>query len=108
MIGAEECLVNKIDIDALYMNAISGASTEQAKIPVTLKNDREAVEVAMKSVGLIPFEKLRIIRIKSTKHLGEVEISQAYEGPLSERNDLEIILEARPMAFDQEGYLKPF
>lgn len=101
-------LVDKIDIDALYMNAITGAVPEHAKIPVTLKNDREAIDVAMKSVGLIPREKLRIIRIKNTKHLGEADISQAYEDGLSNRDDLEIILEGRPLAFDQEGCLKPF
>ena len=101
-------LVNKIDLDALYMNAITGVEPEHAKIPIALKHDREAIEVAMTSVGLTPPEKLRMIRVKNTKDLGEVEISQAYEGALSERNDLEIILEARPMVFDQEGYLKPF
>ena len=101
-------LVDKIDFDALYMNAISGVSPEQAKIPVTLKDDREAIEVAIKSVGLILCEKLKIIRIKNTKHLGEVDISQAYEEELPDRDDLEIISERRPMAFDQQGYLEPF
>jgi hypothetical protein len=101
-------LVDKIDLDALYMNAISGASPEQAKIPVTLKDDRDAIEVAIKSIGLIPPEKLRIIRIKSTKHLGEVDISQAYEEELPDRDDLKIISEARPMAFDQQGCLESF
>jgi len=101
-------LVDKIDFDALYMNAISGVSPEQAKIPVTLKDDREAIEVAIKSIGLIPPEKLRIIRIKSTKHLGEVDVSPAYEHELSDRDDLEIIPEAKPMAFDEQGCLEPF
>jgi hypothetical protein len=100
--------VHKIDLDALYMNAVTAVEPEHAKIPVTLRHDREAIEVAMTSVGLIPPEKLRMIRIKNTKHLGEVEISQAYEGALSGRDDLEIIAEARPMVFDHEGYLKPF
>jgi len=101
-------LVDKIDIDALYMNAITGASPEHAKIPVTLKNDLEAIDVAMKSVGLTPPEELRMIRIKNTKLLVEVDISQAYEEELSNRNDIEIIFEGKPMAFDQEGCLKPF
>jgi hypothetical protein len=101
-------LVDKIDLDALYMNAISGASPEQAKIPVTLKDDREALEVAIESIGLIPPEKVKIIRVKSTKHLGEVDVSRAYEQELSDRDDLEIISEARPMAFDQDGCLEPF
>jgi len=101
-------LVDKIDLDALYMNAITGVEPEHAKIPIALKHDREAIEVAMKSVGLIPCEKLRIIRIKSTKHLGEVDVSPAYEHELSDRDDLEIIPEAKPMAFDEQGCLEAF
>jgi hypothetical protein len=100
-------LVSKIDLDALYMNSITAVEPEHAKIPVALKHDREAIEVAMTSVGLIPPEKLKMIRIKNTKHLGEVEISQAYEDELSKRNDLEIISEEKPIAFDEEGCLKP-
>jgi hypothetical protein len=59
-------LVNKIDLDALYMNAITGVEPEHAKIPIALKHDREAIEVAMTSVGLVPPEKLRMIRVKET------------------------------------------
>jgi hypothetical protein len=81
-----------------HMNSITAVEPEHAKIPVALKHDREAIEVAMTSVGLIPPEKLKVIRIKNTKHLGEVEISQAYEDELSKRNDLEIISEEKPIA----------
>jgi len=101
-------LVDKINIDAMYINAITGASPEHAKIPLTLKNDREAINVAIRSVGLICSEQLRIIRIKSTKVLSELDISKGYEKELSKRNDLEIIGEGKRMVFDQEGNLEPF
>lgn len=101
-------LVDKVDIDATYINAITGGDPEHAKIPLTLKNDREAIDVAAESIGLIDRGGLRIMRIKDTKHLGEVDISQAYRKELSKRKDLEIIGEEKPMVFDQEGNLEPF
>ncbi len=38
------------------------------KIPLTVKNDYEAIEIAIKCVGLIPREKLKIMRIKKHRY----------------------------------------
>jgi len=101
-------LINKMDLDATYINAITGGEPEHAKIPLTLTNDRQAIEAAAGSVGLIAPEDLKIMRIKSTKHLGEVDISKAYKEELSKRTDLEIIADARSLPFDEESNLQPF
>ena len=101
-------LVDKMDRDATYINAITGGDPEHAKIPLTLKNDREAIEVAATSIGLVAPEDLRIMRIKNTKHLGEVDISEAFKRELSKRNDLEIISQGKPMPFDEAFNLEPF
>jgi len=99
-------LVDKIDLEALYVNAMAGAEPEHARIPMTLENDREAIGAAIKTIGLVPPEQARIIRIRNTLELGEVEVSQAYESELSGRKDLEAITDARPMVFDKDGHLE--
>ena len=101
-------LVDKVDLNALYVNAIAGAEPEHAKIPLTLKNDREAIEVAVGSVGLIPTDKLKIIRIKNTLRLDEIEVSVAYQIQLRRRDDLTVIKNPRAMQFDRTGNLQPF
>jgi hypothetical protein len=101
-------LVDKIDMEALKINAVTGAEPEHARIPLALENDREALAVAIESVGLIPREELKLIRIKNTMRLGEVDISTAYKEALVHRNDLEIIMEEQMIEFDQEENLKPF
>ena len=101
-------LLDNIDMDALNINTITGVCPEMGKIPLTLKNDQEAIEIAMKCVGLIPLDKLKVMRIINTSLLSEVEISEGYEEELTERNDLEVIIEKRPMEFDGYGNLKPF
>ena len=101
-------LLDKIDMDALNMNTITGVCPEMGKIPLTVKNDVEALEIAIKRVGLIPREKLKIMRIKNTSLLSEVEISQAYEDEISKRNDLEVVSPKREMEFDAAGNLRPF
>jgi len=101
-------LLDNIDMDALNINTITGVCPEMGKIPLTLKNDREAIKIAIKCVGLIPLDELKIIRIKNTSLLSEVDISEGYEEELSKRNDLEVIIEKRSMEFDEAGNLEPF
>ena len=101
-------LLDKIDMDALNMNTITGVCPEMGKIPLTVKNDYEAIEIAIKCVGLIPREKLKIMRIKNTALLSEVEISQAYEDEVARRDDLELVIPKREMEFDAAGNLRPF
>jgi hypothetical protein len=101
-------LFDKIDMDALNMNTITGVCPEMGKIPLTVKNDYEAIEIAIKCVGLIPREKLKIMRIKNTALLSEIELSQAYEDEVAGRDDLEMMTPKREMEFDPAGYLKPF
>jgi hypothetical protein len=98
-------LLDKIDMDALNINTITGVCPEMGKIPLTMKNDREAVEIAIKCVGLIPKDKLKIMRIKNTALLSEVVVSEAYQEELAKRSDLEVVMEKKAMEFDTAGNL---
>jgi hypothetical protein len=101
-------LLDKIDMAALNINSITGVCPEMGKIPLTLENDREAIAFAHKSVGLVPAEKLKIMRIKNTAVLDEVDVSEAYEEELSNRKELKIAISKRAMVFDPVGNLEPF
>ena len=101
-------LLDKIDMDALNINTITGVCPEMGKIPLTMKNDKDAIEIAIKCVGLIPREKLKIMRIKNTSLLSEVEVSEAYATELAIREDLEAVNKKRAMEFDAAGNLLPF
>jgi hypothetical protein len=101
-------LLDKIDMDALNINTITGVCPEMGKIPLTLKNDREAIRTAIKCVGLVPLEQLKIMRIKNTSLISDVDISQGYENELLQRSDLIRVEAKKPMVFDPSGNLDPF
>lgn len=101
-------LFEKIDQEALDMNTITGACPESGKIPLTLKNDREALDIAIRCVGLVRLDKLKIMRIKNTSRLSEIDVSEGYEANMEQRNDLEIIKEKHALEFDAAGNLLPF
>ncbi len=101
-------LLDKIDMDALNINTITGVCPEMGKIPLTMQNDREAVEIAIKCVGLIPTNKLKIMRIKNTALLSEIDVSETYQKEVAKRSDLEVVMEKKAMEFDTDGNLLPF
>ena len=101
-------LLDKIDMEALNINTITGVCPEMGKIPLTMKNDWEAIEIAIKCVGLIPRDQLKVMRIKNTARLSEVDVSQAYQEELAKRSDLEVVMGKRAMGFDTDGNLLPF
>jgi hypothetical protein len=98
-------LVDKINYQAMYMNCITGISLEKAAVPMHFETDQEAIKVALGSVGLIPPERSKIVRIKNTLLVDEVEVSEGYGEELKKRADLEILDGPKPMAFDARGNL---
>jgi len=101
-------LADKIDMESTNMNCLTSGDPEGGKIPIIMENDKEAIQMAIQCVGKIPKNKLRMIRIKNTLHLDVVEVSTAYKEDLGKRQDLELISEEEPMAFDEKCNLKPF
>jgi hypothetical protein len=100
-------LVDKINYQATYMNCITGISIEKASVPMHFSADQEAIRIALGSIGLTPPEKSRIVRIKNTLHVDEVEVSEAYLEELKKRADLEVLEGPKPMSFDGQGNLHP-
>ena len=101
-------LYDKIDQESLDMNTITGVCPEMGKISLTLKNDREALDIAIRCAGLVPRDKLKIIRIKNTSRLSEIDVSEGYDAEMKSRTDLEIIKEKHRLEFDTHGNLLSF
>ena len=101
-------LFEKIDRQASDMNNITGLSPEMGKIPIALANDQEALNVAIRCLGLVTTEKLKIMRIKNTSKISEVEVSEAYESDFKGRSEIEIVQAKQSWKFDGEGNLPPF
>lgn len=98
-------LVDKIDFNATYHNALTAISLEKAAIPMHFKTDREAVDACLGSIGLTPASRSRIVRIKNTLALESVEVSEAYSDRFGQRPDMEVVAGPYPMVFDDEGNL---
>jgi hypothetical protein len=100
-------LVEKIDYRATYMNCITGISLEKAAVPMHFDTDAEAIKVGLGSIGLIAPGQSRIMRIKNTLQVDELEVSGVYAEELARKTELKILAGPLPMAFDGRGNLLP-
>src|SRR5438132_2034092 len=101
-------LVEKIDMKPTLINCITACAPNGAKIPATYDTDREAIETALSCIGLTPPSSARVIRIKNTLMLGEIEVSEAYLPDVARRSDLTPLGDPAPLAFDVAGRLRAF
>jgi len=101
-------LVDKIDRHATYMNGITALGPQKSKIPFYYDTDREAIEIALDTIGLTEPEDARVIRIESPLRLTELDISEVLLEDAKLHSRLEVIGETRPLPFDAVGNLLPF
>ncbi len=101
-----QSLYDRIDYHATYENVVTSGFLERGKIPLTAPDDQTAFRIALGSCGGVPPGQERVLRIRDTLHLEEVQVSDPVLAGLSGRRyelvrtDLEL--------FDSFGILCPF
>lgn len=98
-------LINKIDRHATYTNCLCSCEPAMAAIPPYFDTDREAIETALKTIGLKPSEDAWVVHIQNTLHMEIMSISKAMIGLVKENPTLQIKGDFAPLTFDKNGYL---
>lgn len=84
-------VLEHIDYESVYANAIAVRSLEDAKIPLVTKNEDEAIRVALKTCRDIDYDNLKIIKIKNTLQLGEIKVSESLLDEVRSNPALELV-----------------
>jgi len=98
-------LVDQINTEYTYVNSITGMSPQKSRIPVYFDTDEKVIEAALSTIGMKRPAESRMVRIKDTLHVGEVEVSEALLDEANSRADLEIVGKPQPLTFDVSGML---
>src|SRR6266496_3626160 len=93
-------LVNAMDKQVTYVNALTSLTPHGAKIPIHFDTDREAIAQALASLAIPDVRQAKVMRIADTLSLAELEVSQAYAKLVKQSAVLEILREPREMRFD--------
>ena len=98
-------VANHIDLLPMYMNSITAAGTEGARIPAVLADDRTVIQAMVATCWRSDLENARLCQIRSTLHLHEILVSPALYTDLEGRPDAERLSEPAPLQFSEAGEL---
>ena len=101
-------LYKELDVASTYANVITSMNLDGGGIPIIMNNDHDAIALAVKTVVRVKPEDCRIVRIRNTLHLGEIEVSNALLDEVRRQPErFEIAEAALEMKFDAHGNLGP-
>jgi len=72
---------------------------------MVLRNDRQAIQAAVKMSNVVDRDAVRLVRIKNTVSLEEIEISENLIPYAAAHPNLEVLGEPRELPFNEEGNL---
>ncbi len=98
-------LVDKIDFDATYANHITSTVLTHGKIPVTMKNDLRALQLAMKTSNCLDLSKVRAVRLPNTLQVENILISEGLLEEAKAHPDVEVTDIVHEWAFDEDDNL---
>jgi hypothetical protein len=84
-------LANKVNFHYTYTNALTGLSPMRSKMPIIFETDRDAIQGALKTIGLTEPQDARVARIRNTLAVEYLQASEPLLPEIRERADLEIV-----------------
>jgi hypothetical protein len=95
-------LFDHLDFAKTYMNAVTSTNLGAAKIPVIMNSDRDAVELALRTLNGVRPEDARLVAIRNTLEVEEFVISEAL-WPEAERLGLKALTTPHAPTFGPDG-----
>ncbi|WP_342045819.1 lactate racemase domain-containing protein [Bacillus sp. OTU530] len=98
-------LVDKMDLEFTYANGLTSTVCAPTKIATTLANDKEAIQASIKTCNILDFTKVKMVRIKNTLEISEIEVSEALLEDVVNHPYMELISDLYELPFNEKGNL---
>ena len=98
-------LVDKMNLEITYANGLTSTVCTPTKIATMLANDQEAIQAAIKTCNILDFTKVRMVRIKNTLEISEIEVSEALVEEVKHHQQMQQISDPYPLPFNEDGNL---
>jgi hypothetical protein len=100
-------LVEEMNYRATVINCLTAGYPEGAFVPVHFGTDREVLDAALVIIGTRKPEEARVMRIRNTMHLDELDVSEPCLHEPERQTDFAPMGRPRPLEFDLAGNLPP-
>ena len=98
----------ELDIAKTYANVITSMYLDGAAIPIIMNNDREAIQLAVKTVVRVKPENTKVVRISTTLEVMDLHVSENLLPYIKNNPDkFEILGEPAVTKFDDNGKIYP-
>ena len=101
-----ERVFRKFNFIETYCNLLTSTTAAAAKIPMVLRNDRQAIQAAIKLCLIGDPRKVRLARIRNTLSLEHMSISETLVAEAGTNPRIKVVGHAADMAFNAEGNLR--
>ena len=95
-------LRSQIHWESTYINALTSDFLWGIKLPISFPTDRETIAAALRPY---PQDHARAVFVQDTAHLETIYVTPALLQEVRELSTLEVMEEAAPLPFDEEGRL---
>ncbi|MDQ0218164.1 DUF2088 domain-containing protein [Peribacillus cavernae] len=96
---------DQVDLDYTYANVITSKVLDSAKIPLVMRDDREAISVALKTCYNINLENPRVVWIKNTLELENILVSESILRDIKGNPQIKVLGEPFEITFDSDHYI---
>ncbi|MBE7719309.1 lactate racemase domain-containing protein [Lacrimispora indolis] len=71
-------IFDEMDLEKMYPNCITSTVLASARIPCIVADDREAIQICIKTCNKIDQKHVRVIRIANSLHIDRIMLSESY------------------------------
>lgn len=92
-----------LDWSKSLINAITASTVRGVRLPPVVENDRAGLLASLGTIGPVPGEEARVLRVTDTARLKQCYASTPLVEAARERADLRVVSEPAPIEFDDGG-----
>jgi hypothetical protein len=96
---------DKFRFEKTYPNSLTSTVPISVKIPMVLKNDRQAIQAAIKTCNILDKTHVRLARIKNTVTLDEIAVSENLLPEVEANPNLQAVGSPGRLSFNEQGNL---
>ncbi|MDR3563654.1 MAG: lactate racemase domain-containing protein [Negativicutes bacterium] len=90
----------KFSFEQTYPNSLTSTVPLTVKIPMVLKNDKQAIQACIKTCNRLEKSDVTLVRMKNTLELSELEVSISLRAYIEEHPQLEVVSDPYDWKFD--------
>ena len=103
-------IFDEMDVEKMYPNCLTSTVLKSACIPCVVADDKEAIQLCIKTLNATEGPEPRVVRIPNSLHIGTIMLSEAYYADVvvGKYEGVEALSEPAELVFDESDNVAPF